>query len=103
MCIAIKARDVLAECQLVECQVLGQAELICSIDAHSIVDHIGWGIALCWREDMHAKPIFDMHDGAGMCLDSLHPAFVPGRKYILALCHRERLLNLANRVCLANI
>src|SRR5205823_4949992 len=38
-----------------------------------------------------------------MCLDGLHPALVPGRRYVLALCHRERLLDLANRVCLANI
>ena len=38
-----------------------------------------------------------------MCLDTLDPALVPRDKYLLALGHSERLLDLANRVCLANV
>src|SRR6266571_4991254 len=73
------------------------------IHADSIIDHVRHSIPLRWHEDMHPKPKFWVHPCTRMRLDTLDPTRIPGCKHILALCHSKRLLDLANRVRLANV
>src|SRR5260370_29951252 len=52
---------------------------------------------------MHPEPIFWVHRGTHMRLDTLDPTRIPGFKYIFGLRHSKGLLNLANCVRLANV
>src|SRR6266516_4353372 len=100
---SIKAGDLLAQRQVVECEVLSKAELVHAIHADGIIDHVRHSIPLRWHEYMHPKPKFGVHPCTHMRLDTLDPTRIPGCKHILALCHSKRLLDLANRVRLANV
>ncbi len=93
----------LAQRQVVEREVLSKAERVHAIHTDSIIDHVRHSIPLRWHEDMHAKPIFWVHPCTHVRLDTLGPTRIPGCKHILALCHSKRLLDLANRVRLANV
>src|SRR5258708_13036461 len=80
---AINGGDGLAPLHIVEREILSEAQLVHAIHTGRIVDHVRRGISLHRHENMHPKPIFGVHPGTHVRLDTLDPTCVPVYLYVL--------------------
>ena len=100
---SIKVGNVLAQIQVVEREILSEAQLVHGIYADGVVDHVRWSIPLRRRKDLHAKPIFGVHPRTHVRLDTLDPAGIPRLIDVLAVRDSQRLLNLSLGVRLPDV
>ena len=70
---AVEALDLLGQREVVEDQVLREAQLVRRADRHRVVDHVRRRVALGRRVDVHADAVLGVRPGEHVALEDLHP------------------------------
>ena len=94
----VEALDLLGDVEVVEDNVLREAQLVHGADGQGVVDHVGRCVALGRRVDVHAEPVFDVRPGRDVLLDDSDPRAVPAGEPLGGLRVRQHPADLADRV-----
>ena len=81
--LALEAVDLLAQLEIVERQVLREAQLVHRVHRDRVVDHVGRRVALRGNEQVHAQAVLGVHPGADVARNDLRPLLVPGGERLL--------------------
>jgi hypothetical protein len=76
--LAVEARDLLRQREVVEDEVLGEAQLVRRADGHRVVDHVRRRVALRGRVDVQPEPVLGVRPGEHVALEDPHPGRVHG-------------------------
>ena len=76
----VEAVDLVRERQVVEDQVLREAQLVRGSDGHEVVDHVRRGVALGGRVDVHPDAVLDVRPREHVLLEHAHPGAVELRE-----------------------
>ena len=93
---ALEALDLAGQLEVVEDEVLREAQLVRGGDGQRVVDHVGRRVALGRDVDVHADPVLGVRPGGHVALEDLHPRAVDGREGPGRLGVGDGLLHLAH-------
>ena len=95
---AVEALDLFGELEVVEDEVLREAQLVDRADRERVVEHVRRGVALRRRVDVQAEAVLDVGPRADVALDDRHPGAAPARVGAGRLGVGQRLADLPHGV-----
>ena len=95
---AVEALELVGEVEVVEDEILAEAQLVGRAHGEGVVDHVRRRVALAGGIDVQAEAVLGMRPRADVALDHRRPAAVPAGERVRGLGVGDRLLHLAHDV-----